>query len=967
MSSATLDGQPSLVHSRRFLASLLAPNASSSPGASLYGAIGRPSVTRSNSAQSLRTDDLLSSSTKRSESPSLSTSASNGDLLGVGGAMSGEQKVQKVLDVLQDRSLDEDDKPDALNVTLRSLLDTQTAEQDLNQIVLSLMHRHREDLAPTGASFSPPRTPVKAPSLSRSASGIRIASHSTMPRLSSGSVPSRPISPSPLGPYSPSSGLLTPSRSSHSISADTEPTSPFGSPRNVNLSASASEFRPSPTAFEFKPRSSMGAPGSPSPLSSPALQFRQPAHAASPLGTPRISSSNLANSYFAAAPVMGTTFGSQSSSPLLAKPLLPTGRASPIPRDPWTRQDSVSNNSGVSTLSSSTIPSISTSDSSASSLDEPQEQYAMFAASELSSNGTHRSTTPGIGGSHWDPFDDFGSPFDPPEETAQISSTEIPASAAAAAAIAQPGAPIDHAGGGLGGLGPYSMTPFDVLYSMFAGADSDVSPEELEVALSQTGYEVDKALDYLVSHPGGRGDTASLDMGGLTLDDQTRSPFPEPPRLPGRLNLASTPTGNRPLVVSRDSFSRQQGLHPGSIQGGLSPAHSAPGSPAFGSRPLTPSGSTGGASNRVCRFYLQGSCLRADCRFSHDFSKAVCRFWLRGHCLKQNCDFMHSVPPHLIQDAADMRAQIQEKERERMRDRSQIVDHEYEEEFPSLGSEGIRQPKSTRWAGAVKSTPSWSPNASFAQASRKSGPSVIASRPIPPLSRPSPRLVLRPPSLLPTLSTGETLSHLYTAYRTQFLEFGADRNKCLQRAAEAWKKGDGAAARRWSREAQDYNAQVATAGREAARKIVTERKRIIAEAVQAREGRADPQDRSLKGREMGSGLGICLGVASADFVTAQGGALSAEERTECAIDLHGLHSEEAVEFLSIFLRALEQEHYLGLAFVVVGQEKHTGTADLARGTSRSRLADGVLEYLDGCHYAYRLASGIVVVDHLTHS
>jgi len=42
---------------------------------------------------------------------------------------------------------------------------------------------------------------------------------------------------------------------------------------------------------------------------------------------------------------------------------------------------------------------------------------------------------------------------------------------------------------------------------------------------------------------------------------------------------------------------------------------------------------------------------------------------------------------------------------------------------------------------------------------------------------------------------------------------------------------------------------------------------------------------------------------------------------------------------------LEKEGFFGLAFVVVGEEKHTGTQDPARGASRARLAAGVREWL----------------------
>jgi hypothetical protein len=67
--------------------------------------------------------------------------------------------------------------------------------------------------------------------------------------------------------------------------------------------------------------------------------------------------------------------------------------------------------------------------------------------------------------------------------------------------------------------------------------------------------------------------------------------------------------------------------------------------------------------------------------------------------------------------------------------------------------------------------------------------------------RASPRLKLRPPALLPTLSTGDAVQSLYMAYRARVLQLRAARNACLSRAADAWRRGDGAAARRFSRRA----------------------------------------------------------------------------------------------------------------------------------------------------------------------
>lgn len=91
-------------------------------------------------------------------------------------------------------------------------------------------------------------------------------------------------------------------------------------------------------------------------------------------------------------------------------------------------------------------------------------------------------------------------------------------------------------------------------------------------------------------------------------------------------------------------------------------------------------------------------------------------------------------------------------------------------------------------------------------------------------SRPSQRIGLRPPALLPQLPTGSSLAQLYATYRSGFLELGAHRNRCFQKANECFRRGgrslslpsgvgrgaddvsaDGAGAKRFSREGAEWN------------------------------------------------------------------------------------------------------------------------------------------------------------------
>lgn len=73
----------------------------------------------------------------------------------------------------------------------------------------------------------------------------------------------------------------------------------------------------------------------------------------------------------------------------------------------------------------------------------------------------------------------------------------------------------------------------------------------------------------------------------------------------------------------------------------------------------------------------------------------------------------------------------------------------------------------------------------------------------------------------------------------------------------------------------------------------------------------------------------------------------------------GLHADEAIDILEKFLLAIASEHIMrGLSYVIVGQERHTGTADPARGTRKIRLADAIGGWLD--NYGY-VSGGFVIL------
>ncbi|KAJ7746912.1 hypothetical protein DFH07DRAFT_869513 [Mycena maculata] len=495
----------------------------------------------------------------------------------------------------------------------------------------------------------------------------------------------------------------------------------------------------------------------------------------------------------------------------------------------------------------------------------------------------------------------------PPEDTAEME--------AAAAAMLTEG-----------------MTPFDVLSSVFG---STLAPSELEDALAANGYDFERAMAWLV--------------------DRAVPAVPQPSP-----QLRIQQMGGRVTVVARDP---ERGRGGPEARG---PPRYVNGRPAQG-------------GNRVCRYFVAGECLRADCRFSHDLERALCRFWLRGTCAKQdNCEFLHHLPKDVDMSslsAAMARANVPPGTGP-LAMHTTPLSGPPPDEFPALDGKARRggftphDPSRSRFAAALKKA---APNAPTVNAD----PTLVARREAMGHSadnlyhqsaivapRPSPRLKLRPPSLLPTLPTGAALGGLYTAYRARALQLGAARNACLSRAADAWRRGDGAAAKRFSREGHELNDKMGREMASAAGRLVRERARVAEEAVRGREAgwSDDPGDRAARGRSCGAGLGVVLGVAPRSVGEAT---LSAEERTECVLDLHGLHANEATEVLEEFLLSLESEHYLGLTFIIVGQENHTHSQNTP--TSGARLATGVREWVHRWGYPWSERDGVLCVDALTHA
>ncbi|KAF8998588.1 hypothetical protein BDQ17DRAFT_1362072 [Cyathus striatus] len=795
--------------------------------------------------------------------------------------------VNKVVSLLVDEN--EDDLKVLLKETYS--MNNETVEQN----VLDLMHKHRDDVAGVPFLFlTPTRRPISRPS-------SRASTHSHSARL----LPQRPETPA----SAPASPLAMVFRRPH-----TPATSPLAS---------------------GQPGSYMTAKSDYSPQSSPVLAHAQAIHAhaqftaslpASPISSPRLL--NAKASEFKPIPRPLSAASSNPGALLRADTPSPDLWAHNSPRAPSNLAIAAPLIADQSLLPRSTTPSSSLRSSMRPDDDEDEDPFDPFSGNSLPKS-FHSITI--------SDFDDVG--WGP--EMGEHDQYQMP---------------YDYGSPGSNGQSPLSddieadaltdgMTPFDVLSSVFG---SSLAPSELEDALAANGYDFERAMAWLVDRA-----------------------LPTTPQSPGQLRMQAL--SGRVTLVSSQTGTPVRGNGRGY----------PPTSPPSRGAPRYVNGRPVQANNRVCRYFVAGECLRADCRFSHDLERALCRFWLRGTCAKgENCEFLHHLPKDVDMaslNVAIARAGVQPGQGP-LGSHPAIAQGPPPDEFPALGFEvngGVGRgrkfierynadPGRTRFSAAVKKPAA--PRVDDPIRRGVMGPAAddLHHQSAIVAPRPSPRLKLRQPALLPTLPTGEAVNSLYMAYRSRALQLGAARNACLSRAADAWRRGDGAAAKRFSREGHELNGKMGQEMAQAASKLVKERAKLAEQAVRLRDASwsDDPGDRGTRGKTCGSGLGVLLGIASRDVGD---GKLTAEERTEAMLDLHGLHSNEATEVLEEFLLALEREHFYGLAYAIVGEEKHTGTQDVARGASRSRLATGVREWVHRWGYPWSERDGIICIDPLTHA
>ncbi|KAK2056494.1 smr domain-containing protein [Colletotrichum caudatum] len=385
------------------------------------------------------------------------------------------------------------------------------------------------------------------------------------------------------------------------------------------------------------------------------------------------------------------------------------------------------------------------------------------------------------------------------------------------------------------------------------------------------------------------------------------------------------------------------------------------------SRPTTPAGQRSGV---ICKFYMStGQCLRADCRFSHDLSNHLCKYWVMGNCLAgDTCIFSHD-PAHLMNklamDGASTPPAKQanlndfnlfpalpagnpehvgsysgssnvtigitpppglkpffggESPRSRSRPGSR---HQQAREpvapslddadaFPTLGSAVAKQGKKhhgkrgghghnhkenftpNSLAEIVKMSPSPGP-ASLRQDLKKTGRNG-SSTSIRNGENSAAAQAIPNPKHIPWLETGERANKSYLKARQEAIKHGGLRNKFLQSAAQAWNRNDARAAKALSLRGQSENDLMRKAHREAARELYEERNKANANSV------------------------------------------------EIYVDLHGLHPEEAVEYLERVLMENVKENRPIYAITGTGHHSKNG---------KDKVGKAIRNFLNEWRYAYR--------------
>lgn len=482
-------------------------------------------------------------------------------------------------------------------------------------------------------------------------------------------------------------------------------------------------------------------------------------------------------------------------------------------------------------------------------------------------------------------------------------------------------------------LMPYTtdMTPYDMLRSILQDNRTD---DELEQLLEANGYDFGQTVNSI-------------------------------------MEVQSTSTTTMPVAIPEQNRTYLVGKS-------MSPS----------SRPATPAGQQ--KSPIVCRYWLAtGHCARADCRFAHEVQNHVCKYWLQGNCIAgASCLFSHD-PASLMQqlhvgssetntpqqftpnlqfqdydsfpalapttsnpydesstvDPSGLAAALRQQpvfggapglfptfvptgprhgsgqnSRPGSRHTSRAPtpaqpNFQDDEAFPTLGS-AASKPASKRHHGkrgghghhnnnvpvqpsnladVVRMSPSPGPGLNSREALKRglrNNRSFTASR-----ENSSAAMAIPAPTDIPWLETGANANAAYLKARAEAFKHGGLRNKFLQSAAQAWNRNDARGAKALSIRGQNENSLMREKHREAARALYEERNK----------------HQGTSSREL-------------------------------YVDLHGLHPEEAVSYLSSCLS--EQRSSSRPVYAICGTGHHSKNG-------KDKVGKAVRLFLNEWKYAFR--------------
>ncbi|KAF9320070.1 hypothetical protein BG003_007241 [Podila horticola] len=347
-------------------------------------------------------------------------------------------------------------------------------------------------------------------------------------------------------------------------------------------------------------------------------------------------------------------------------------------------------------------------------------------------------------------------------------------------------------------------------------------------------------------------------------------------------------------------------------------------------------------SQQTCRHFLQGNCFRKDCWYSHDLDLMVCKFWLKGQCFKgEGCEFNHFLDAGRIAESATMTTAPKQK--------PPAMD---DFDFPSLGAAVSK--KAPAWgstkgaikkANGTKETSSKTSNDSadslasqLEEKAKITSPPMVskpavsysataaaaAAKPLKPFQRTSTATGTEEqrrdfkgsmePTSIPWLETGSAINGHYMEARTKAIEYARARNRCFEKASDAYMKNDRTMATKLSMQGREYNDKMMAVHRDASRKIFEARNQTM---------------------------------------------IKSTTKGETWIDLHGLHKDESLAFLDEFMEKLEIEEYCGMVYIVTGVGNHSA--------GRAKLKPAVMDWLDSWGYMWqelrleRLKGGIIAL------